>query len=367
MIAVILQGLIETSVLHLFHYFSVFILGFLTLQIAKKASEGTLFSTTTTGFTAYMICFSIYIYFVELPLIYDIPMGETQFYYFHFIFMAIYFIGIIVFVFFTELDTHLRGTVASKKPFPFLLTLITLAGTIVYLILGILAVYDLFITLSIILVPYIIATQEIMKNFENLEIVKREQLSRWFYFGLALSGMSNGLIGLYFAIGSTALYMKYVAIIIGSFLMVYAWKSLPNLSELNWMQKMEQLYLIHNESSTLLYQYQFKTDAVSTEEEVDGDLAGSAIGGIDMLLSEILADSGHIKAIDHGDKKIYFVHGTYATSILIANSPSKEFQYRLEMFHLTFEKNYSEELDEFSGALAPFKDLDDLVRESFLN
>jgi hypothetical protein len=133
------------------------------------------------------------------------------------------------------------------------------------------------------------------------------------------------------------------------------------------MQKMEQLYLIHNETSTLLYQYPFRTEAEGAEGEVDGDLAGSAIGGIDMLLSEILADSGHIKTIDHGNKKIYFVHGTYTTSILISNNPSKEFQYRLEMFHLTFENNYSEELDQFSGALAPFKDLDDLVREFFLH
>jgi len=366
MIFILFQVIFEQAILHLFHYFSVFILGFLTYQIGKKSSEGTLLSTTT-GFTFYMICFTIYVYFVELPLIYDIQMNEFGFYYFHFIFMLIYFIGIIIFVFFTELDNHLHGTKESKKLFPYLFTLIAFTGTIVYLILGIMGIYDLFVTLSVILVPYIIATQEIMKNFENLEIVKRDQLSRTFYFGLALSGMSNGLIGLYFVIGSFALIMKYVSILIGSFLMVYAWKSLPNLSELNWMQKMEQLYLIHNETSTLLYQYQFKIEQEESGKDVDGDLAGSAIGGIDMLLSEILSDSGHIKTIDHGNKKIYFVHGTHTTSILIANSPSKEFQYRLEMFHLTFENDYSEELEDFSGALSPFKDLENLVRKFFLH
>jgi hypothetical protein len=166
--------------------------------------------------------------------------------------------------------------------------------------------------------------------------------------------------------GSWILLLKYILIMLGSSLMVYAWKSLPNLSELDWMRKMEKLYIIHKDTSTLLFQYQFRTEKSDDLEDVDSDLAGSAIGGIDMLLSEILANSGHIKEIEHGDKKINFVHGDFAISILIGNGSSNEFKYRLEVFHLTLEKLYSSELANFNGALAPFTDLESLVRKYFL-
>jgi len=279
--------------------------------------------------------------------------------------MSLYYLGILIFIFLTELDNKLHGEITTKKPFSYLLTVIAIIGFTIFFILGILGIYDWFFTIFVILIPYVIVSREIMKNFENLKIVKSSQFN-WFYSGLFITGSSNGLIGLYFPLGDIILIIKCGAIIGGTILMVYAWKSLPDLSELNWMQKMQQLLIIHSETSSLLYKYYFKTSEKG-EEGVDSDLAESAIGGIDMLLGEILADSGHIKEIDHGNKRIYFVHGKFTISILISTGASTEFQYRLEMFHLTFEKRFNEELSDFSGDISSFKNVEQIIREYFIS
>ena len=99
---------------------------------------------------------------------------------------------------------------------------------------------------------------------------------------------------------------------------------------------------------------------------VDTDLAGSALGGVEMLLKEILASKGHIKEIDHGDKKLIFSHGSHTACILLASGSSEEFKYRLEMFHLSFEKQFSKTLPDWSGDLNPFDKADDLIISHFL-
>ncbi|MFX0101721.1 MAG: hypothetical protein ACFFCS_19305 [Candidatus Hodarchaeota archaeon] len=114
-------------------------------------------------------------------------------------------------------------------------------------------------------------------------------------------------------------------------------------------------------TSSTIYQYDFK------QRKVEGDLTGSAIGGVDMLLSEILASKGHIKEIDHGEKKITFNHGETTACMLITSGSSEEFKYRLEMFHLSFEKQFYEYLTKFSGNVTPYAKSEDLIREFFLN
>lgn len=99
---------------------------------------------------------------------------------------------------------------------------------------------------------------------------------------------------------------------------------------------------------------------------VDTDLAGSALGGVEMLLKEILASKGHIKAIDHGDKKLVFSHGSHTACILMTSGYSEEFNYRLEMFHLSFEKQFYKILPEWNGDLNPFSKADDLIITHFL-
>jgi hypothetical protein len=136
------------------------------------------------------------------------------------------------------------------------------------------------------------------------------------------------------------------------------WSRFPILSELEWMMKMERLMVIEPRSSLMLYQYKFKTLVT----QVNDDLAGTVIGGVNMILKEILTTKGHIKEIDYENKRI-----SHSLSILITTVPSNEFKYRLEMFHLSFERMFKKELEsEFFEEITKFKKASNLVKQYFL-
>ena len=85
-----------------------------------------------------------------------------------------------------------------------------------------------------------------------------------------------------------------------------------------------------------------------------------------MLLGEILNSGGHIKQIDHGEKKVIFTQGIKAASILIVKGYSDELRYRLELFHSTFEKQFGEKLRAFDGDITHFRKTNDLLIKTFL-
>ena len=102
------------------------------------------------------------------------------------------------------------------------------------------------------------------------------------------------------------------------------------------------------------------------KQSITGNLVGGAIGGFDMVLSEILGSNEHIKEIDHSENKIIFSYGAATACILITNGTSKEFKYRLEMFHLTFEKRFNKEiLKNWDGSVNQLTKIDDLIQQFF--
>ncbi|TXT65701.1 MAG: membrane protein of unknown function [Promethearchaeota archaeon] len=353
---------IQRDILLLLHYFAIFFVAYLVIQIVMKIREGKVISTTT-GLAIYMITYGIFVYFMGLPLIY--PELESFFQDTIMSIMIIYIGGMVGYIFLSELDDnlHTKGGKNSNKN-SYLLTLISLGGFIIFILLGFAGLYDPFITFSIVLIPFIIATDKIIKKFRNLEVVKRENPGRWFYAGLTITGLSNAFSSFWMLWGEWFMYIRYATVILGSLFMVHGWRLLPNLSELDWMRKMDNLFVIHSESSSLLYQYSFKTDDV--QKKFDSDLTGSAMGGVDMLLSEILAEKGHIREIEHEDKKLFFSHGLYTTSILITEGDSPEFRYRLDLFEINFENDFNQdELAHFSGEITKFQQADKLIREYF--
>jgi hypothetical protein len=358
--------LFQTNLIHDFfvilHFFALFILLYVAYLIGKKIREGKLLSATT-GFTIYLITFAIFVFYTGLTFIY--PEIETILIRWISLVMIIYYGGMISYIFLNELEQRKYTSENKKKRFPYLLTGISLIGYVIFIVLSILDFYDPIISFIIIIIPFIIATDGLMKKFKNLEIVKRKSPAVWFYTGLSFSGFSNFLYSFALYYGLFVFFLRYFIVILGSLLMVYGWSLLPNLSELDWMVKMEELFVIHENTSGLLFKYNFKQDSEKEGGKIDSELASSAIGGINALLSEILSTEGHLNQIDYSGKTISFSHGQYSICILIADAPSEEFRYRLEMFHLTFENQFKEELSDFSGDITSFKDSEALIREYF--
>ncbi|MBD3226579.1 MAG: transposase, partial [Candidatus Lokiarchaeota archaeon] len=74
-----------------------------------------------------------------------------------------------------------------------------------------------------------------------------------------------------------------------------------------------------------------------------------------------------INKITHllSDKKIYFSHGSYILGVLIVQGSSEEFQYRLNLFSLIFEKKYENVLKNYTGKISEFKSSRDLIPDVF--
>ncbi|TXT61311.1 MAG: membrane protein of unknown function [Promethearchaeota archaeon] len=355
-------------VLHFFTSAGIF---YLTYRTAKSIQQDHLFSSTT-GFTIYLFSFGIYVFMSTFLMLYPESFFENRTssfsFVWNFIAFSIYIIGMILFVFLTEYDNKKNSIIEFSKPIPYLLTLISIIGFIAFIIVYSITV-DIVIAVlifGIVLFPYILVSTRLLRNFEPLELFKQKNPAKWFFPGLILSGTSNALISLYFYFGPFSLAIRDGLVLLGTLLMAYGWKLLPDLKNLNWILKMEQLFIIHKGTSSLLYNYNFKVGENEREGSIDSDLAGSAIGGMEMLLSEILENKGRLNQIDHEDKKILFSHGKYTVCILIAEDYTEEINYRLDLFHLTFEKQFSDRgLSDFDGNVTPFREAESLVHEYF--
>ena len=147
--------------------------------------------------------------------------------------------------------------------------------------------------------------------------------------------------------------------------MVKGWQGMPPLSEFKWLLMLDKLLVVHQENSLVIYAYSFQSSSTGDVIQISSDLTGSAIGGISKLLREILESKEKIQEIDHGDKKIYFAHGDHTVCVLIASGSSAEFQYRLNLFSLMFEKRFGKSLEGWDGDRTEFKTAREFIMEAF--
>ncbi|MEE9376726.1 MAG: hypothetical protein V3V33_01680 [Candidatus Lokiarchaeia archaeon] len=204
--------------------------------------------------------------------------------------------------------------------------------------------------------------------FKFLEIVRRKKRSKpnlTFLIGLYISGYSIFFILLKDILGDWNWFLNSIFITIGGFLMEQSWKQLPSLKELEWINKMDRLIVIHLNTSNVLFKFSFMHLKKKEASIPNLDLTGAVITGVDRLFQEILANNDHIKKIDHGKKKIFFAHGTHVSSVLISLGESEELMYRVETFNLSFEKQFKSILKDWKGYLAPFQKSRELVRKIF--
>ncbi|MHA2051755.1 MAG: hypothetical protein ACW986_19250 [Promethearchaeota archaeon] len=340
----------------LLRFLAAFLLFYVAVQNGKKIKTGK-FLSITTGFTIFLISLGIFnltgayqYFYVDYPL-YDLI--DTI----RFIDLST---GIIFLIFFIEVETKLRALNPKTMKFSYTYTITSLIGTGIIFSLYIFKFIEPYLIFIVSCLPLLVVGIKFIKNLKSLEIVRRAKAIPWFLLGLLLAGLSNFILILY---NLWTFNINSILIIIGAFMLNYGWSRFPMLSELEWMMKMERLMVIEPESSLMLYQYKFKTLVT----QVDDDIAGTVIGGVNMILKEILTTNGHIKEIDYENKRIYFTHGSHSLSILITTVPSIEFKYRLEMFHLSFERMFKKELElEFFEEKSKFKKATNLVNQYFL-
>ena len=347
------------------NYFAVISVFYMAILTAREKKESKIISANS-GFMLYLISLGFYHLFNIFSFFYydliDSNLSKLAA-------RIVYLIGMATFIIFTDVDNASYTKKAQKKKFLYLPSLISILFVALLLPLTLLFQIEFTYIFVGIIILFVIVGISFMSKFKALELVKRSSLLQWFYTGLGLSGFANflNIDIIRNLLGVNLTIITSLSILIGCFIVTRAWYQLPSLSELDWMMKMEILLIIHLKSSILLHQYEFKKSSqLDMKQSITGNLVGGAIGGFDMILSEILGSEEHIKEIDHSEKKIIFSYGAATTCILITNGTSKEFKYRLEMFHLTFEKRFNKEkLKNWDGGVNQLTKIDNLIQQYF--
>lgn len=155
-----------------------------------------------------------------------------------------------------------------------------------------------------------------------------------------------------YLIGEACLVVGLVAFGLGSY---YS----PALEELDWKQKLVELYFIQK-GGLLVYHHEFERTS-----ELDEVLTAAGIAGIQSLFQEITKSESGLNVVSVGQFEILFSHSDTFTSVLITKAPYRILLGKLEEITQTFELMFANIIKNFEGNLAEFSSVRDLVASVF--
>ncbi len=337
-----------------------FSLAMMTRTLLKK-SHGRF--STTTGLAAYFLSFLVFTVSIDMTLLYHDHLEN--------VFLqaslpevlggSIWVIGINVFIY--AVGNEMMSPAGKHRR----VTLLTIIYTVSFgplIMLGVKA-YLIFIGLAVAL---IYVSWQYLRALLQLEIARRRFPQLWFVLAFNLSGLAN-----FFILASytySGFLLKNACILAGTLVLIRVWNELPTAEDLDWLLTLDRLIVLELESSVPLVDFRFRasrlgTNAGSDALEDNGALVAGAVGGIDRLMDEILADADGLGEIVHGKKTVMFLRRERFTCMLVADKSTEETRYRMETFALSFEKRYHEELAAFSGDVGRFSKGESLVRAAF--
>ncbi len=155
-------------------------------------------------------------------------------------------------------------------------------------------------------------------------------------------------------------------------MLIWMMPHLPDGKELDWFTTIKRLMVLDMHSSVPLVDVKFEimdreVSAVNLMSQSSSTLIASALGGVDKLMDEILADSDGLGLIVHGTNTLLFYRLEQFSCLLIVGKSTEEARYRLELFASSFEELYHDELATFNGCTEKFSWAPVLVQIMFCN
>ena len=174
------------------------------------------------------------------------------------------------------------------------------------------------------------------------------------FFGFIFAGdMAYNIFGVVpYLMGEAFLLIGIVTFGLGSF---YS----PALEELDWKQKLVELYFIQK-GGLLIYHHEFERTS-----ELDQALTAAGIAGIQSLFQEITQTDSGLNVVSMGNFEILFSHSDTFTSVLIAKAPYRILLGKLDEITKTFDLMFANIIQNFEGNLAEFSSARDLVTSIF--
>ena len=140
---------------------------------------------------------------------------------------------------------------------------------------------------------------------------------------------------------------------------------LPIFLEVNWENKMIQLYIIHREKGTPIYNINFKQVEGEEEDNISADLIAGGWAGITTMMKEISGSTTEIRVIDHGDQKIMLEHGDKYLIALNVEEEMLVYRERIRKLRKYLEAEFTDILEDWDGNMKAFEPIAGAVETIF--
>lgn len=174
---------------------------------------------------------------------------------------------------------------------------------------------------------------------------------------VGIAGRSDIITG---PLGLPAYSFGTLLSVFGVLLLWYGLAVINTFSDLNWKEKMRELFIISH-TGIGLYAFSFEKNCLLKES----DLIAGGFSGIKLILEEMLKTNEHLKLIDYQKVKIMLEQGEMAMFILIIREDSAYLRQKLKLLSDEFHIFYKDALRNWTGDMAIFKPLQEIIQRIF--
>ena len=147
--------------------------------------------------------------------------------------------------------------------------------------------------------------------------------------------------------------------IIGIIVLAIFFINLPSLSEQNWKDKIDKLFLMRASGICVYYKF-FKDPANKHGDQI----MSGAINTIKMMLKEISQDEGEM-VIEKEGKVLITYQGKYITGVIVADQNLTSLNFLLKRFIEKVEFLYSNIIRDWDGTMEIFLPIENITKEIF--
>lgn len=241
---------------------------------------------------------------------------------------------------------------------------------VLFIILLVLIVFLMIDFFLMVIMPYYIAIFAwipfilILVNYLITAFSRIREYRRQLY-GVFIGFLIFG-IGFFFIIdlmveslGSISRMFGNIAIIIGISLASWQFMGLPSLREIDWVEQLNKLTLMHK-SGTCICEHNFTKDISQTVQYMGGSLIG-----ITKIISELIQSEKKLEVMAYQDKQIIFSYGENIVAALIVAQDLEIYRKKLEKLLNEIEIIYKDYFEDWDGQTAQFKPIEKFVKRIF--
>lgn len=208
---------------------------------------------------------------------------------------------------------------------------------------------------------FIVYIRDLSKKAKKQEIVKRGALKMFFTILLIWGGF---ILSIDLVIDILGLIFRLIGIIlqlIAIVLIFIFFRSIPPFFELEWEDKIENIYIL-NKNGAYLYHKSF----IESTEVLDSHFITGALASVNIMLNEMIDTKEKGNSIIKKKGKILNIFSSeYITGVLISKEDLKFFRHNLKKLILKVEEIYKNALINWNGNVGVFFPVKNIIDDIF--